>query len=218
MNSYLLALYQLCWTSLELPCHCNLIASLFIYAACQLSMFENYKIYIYFFFWLGLPHPCSIGTSSAVVPDDIPSFVDNGSSWGPSVGVLAALSIFSSSLYVSSVGCSTSDTMGPIGNTAPVTCETRPVCILVLTGTGYNCRWYTLLWCPNTAVIPWYHNTILWVTTWRKHIQYSQMSSPLFYSEPVSKAHFLDFSLAPTALTRSGICMRSSGSSHQNTR
>jgi len=35
----------------------------------------------------------------AVVPDIIPSFAGDGSSWGPSVGVLAALSNFSSSSY-----------------------------------------------------------------------------------------------------------------------
>jgi hypothetical protein len=38
------------------------------------------------------------------------------------------------------VECSTGDTTGPIGNTTHVTCETIPVCILVLTGTGYNYR------------------------------------------------------------------------------
>jgi hypothetical protein len=37
---------------------------------------------------------------------------------------------------------------------------------------------------------------------------YQHEYSPLFYSEPVSKARFLNFSLAPTALTRSGICTR----------
>jgi len=49
MNSYSLVLYQLCWPSLESPCHCDLIALLFIYAACQLLMFEKYKIFFFFF-------------------------------------------------------------------------------------------------------------------------------------------------------------------------
>jgi hypothetical protein len=43
---------------------------------------------------------------------------------------------------VRKLGCSTGDTAGPIGNTTSVTCETIPVCILVLTGIGYNCIHY----------------------------------------------------------------------------
>ena len=72
MNSYSPALYQLCQPSLESPCHCDLIASLFIYAACWLSTFEKYKGF--FFFQWG-PHPCSIGMSSAVVPDIVPLLI-----------------------------------------------------------------------------------------------------------------------------------------------
>jgi len=49
-----------------------------------------------------LAHHCPAhhhGTSLVVVPNIVPSFVDYGSSWGPSISVLAALLIFSSSLY-----------------------------------------------------------------------------------------------------------------------
>ena len=35
----------------------------------------------------------------AVVPNVVPSFAGDGSSWGPSIGMLAALSIFPLSSY-----------------------------------------------------------------------------------------------------------------------
>ena len=107
MNGYLPVLYQLHQPSLESPCHHDLIASLFIYTACQLSMFENYKINFFLFF--------------CFVFDDIFLIL---------VPLVHHWQLCPVMFLPLLIGCSMGHTVGKFSHTAPTPANTAPILTL----------------------------------------------------------------------------------------